>query len=84
MLFDFRTGCDSDQFRCRNGDCVNGNAQCNGYTECQDGSDETDCPSTSCQANQFRCRNGQCVNAAVRCNGQTDCQDSSDEANCRK
>lgn len=62
---------------------MNGNAQCNGYPECVDGSDEIDCPS-QCLSHQFRCRNGQCVSSAVRCNGQTDCQDSSDEENCGK
>lgn len=82
-------GCSSDEFRCSNGDCVRGNAQCNGIPECSDRSDEADCgdnvrPLPRCSPSQFRCESGQCVSLMARCNGYTDCLDSSDEKNCGK
>lgn len=80
----FHTGCASDQFRCRDGNCVSQDDVCNGIRQCMDGSDEENCDILQCQHNQFRCRNGQCVSLTARCNGKTDCQDSSDESNCGK
>lgn len=35
--------CRSNQFRCRNGDCIPGHLQCSGTEECRDGSDEENC-----------------------------------------
>ncbi|KRF94150.1 uncharacterized protein Dmoj_GI15893, isoform C [Drosophila mojavensis] len=76
------SSCASDQFRCRDGNCVSQDDVCNGIRQCMDGSDEENCDILQCQHNQFRCRNGQCVSLTARCNGKTDCQDSSDESNC--
>lgn len=81
-------GCAPDQFRCRNGDCVPGHAQCNGYRECPDNSDEEECTDPvagrGCLSSQYRCDNGQCISILARCNGYTDCADSSDERYCSK
>lgn len=54
--------------------------RCDGFSECDDQSDEDSCP--VCSAAQFQCEKGQCIDARLRCNGEIDCQDKSDEADC--
>jgi low density lipoprotein receptor-related protein 5/6 len=68
--------CGSKQFKCRNGDCVNGTLVCDGVKQCQDGSDEQNC----CAKEKFQCTlSGECIDADKTCNGVSDCSDSSDE-----
>ncbi|MGH0122305.1 UNVERIFIED_CONTAM: hypothetical protein FKN15_033322, partial [Acipenser sinensis] len=74
--------CSPDQFACSTGeiDCIPMAWRCDGFLECDDHSDEENCP--VCSANQFQCEKGQCIESRLRCNGEIDCQDKSDEQDC--
>ncbi|XP_042302506.1 low-density lipoprotein receptor-related protein 5 isoform X1 [Sceloporus undulatus] len=74
--------CSPDQFTCATGeiDCIPMAWRCDGFSECDDKSDEANCP--VCSADQFQCQKGQCIDRRLRCNGEIDCQDKSDEADC--
>ncbi|RZB41729.1 basement membrane-specific heparan sulfate proteoglycan core protein, partial [Asbolus verrucosus] len=72
---------------CYSGDrCILRSQLCDGRVDCNDMSDETNCPSTSdggCTRGQFRCENGPCIGEQLRCDGKVDCpRDSSDELDC--
>ena len=74
------TTCSSYQFQCTSGDCVNAHYKCDGDRDCDDGSDEVDCP---CDGNRFRCAtSGRCIRSHQRCNDRQDCEDGSDEFGC--
>lgn len=53
---------------------------CDGFSECEDMSDEENCP--LCSPKQFQCEKGQCIDLRKKCNGEYDCQDKSDELDC--
>ncbi|XP_048829271.1 LOW QUALITY PROTEIN: low-density lipoprotein receptor-related protein 5 [Brienomyrus brachyistius] len=74
--------CSTEQYTCATGeiDCIPMAWRCDGFAECDDKSDEENCP--VCTALEFQCDKGQCVDAQLRCNGEIDCSDSSDEQAC--
>ncbi|XP_078576388.1 uncharacterized protein LOC144862022 isoform X1 [Branchiostoma floridae x Branchiostoma japonicum] len=82
--------CDSDEYDCGagNGYCIPDNWECDGWDDCSDGVDESNCGGTGPQepdcvlAHQRPCDNGGCVPLNWVCDGMDDCGDNSDEENC--
>ncbi|XP_054165416.1 low-density lipoprotein receptor-related protein 6-like [Oppia nitens] len=81
--------CSSDQFACLTGNvhCIPINWRCDGNPECQDKSDELNCP--KCLENQFTCvtKSGdkyktQCMDNTLLCDSVADCMDGFDEQCC--
>ncbi|XP_071041955.1 low-density lipoprotein receptor-related protein 1B [Parasteatoda tepidariorum] len=68
--------CKPGQFRCHNGDCVEGILKCDGVPHCKDYSDE-EC----CQKNEFLCPTSrECLSVTQVCDSKRDCIDGYDES----
>nr|XP_021327248.1 low-density lipoprotein receptor-related protein 2 [Danio rerio]XP_021329685.1 low-density lipoprotein receptor-related protein 2 [Danio rerio]XP_021332074.1 low-density lipoprotein receptor-related protein 2 [Danio rerio] len=64
--------------------CVLNTHLCDGENDCDDGSDEDNCP-TVCSVGHFQCAHGKmCIWLRQVCDGVPQCQDRSDELNCFK
>ncbi|GAB1602266.1 basement membrane-specific heparan sulfate proteoglycan core protein-like isoform X6, partial [Argonauta hians] len=70
--------CSPNEFKCRNGACIQLRYHCDHEIDCSDGSDEEQC-STRCEVDEFRCRNGDCIPYTKFCDRYNDCSDGSDE-----
>ena len=82
-LADCAKGCgnsvSASDFVCDNGETIPGAWQCDGSSDCSDGSDEVGCTSQS----GFQCDGGQTtVSESSQCDGFPDCQDGTDEQGC--
>jgi hypothetical protein len=67
--------CEPPPFRCADGQMVDSDYRCDGYSDCGDGSDEAGCP-------MLTCGDGSQVSEAFRCDGHPNCADGADEAGC--
>ncbi|CAB1312135.1 unnamed protein product, partial [Coregonus sp. 'balchen'] len=76
--------CQPEQFTCLNGGCISVRSKCDGYSDCQDNSDELErvCAFHECSAQDFTCDNGRCVPLSYVCDYTNDCGDNSDELGC--
>nr|XP_008162766.1 sortilin-related receptor isoform X1 [Chrysemys picta bellii] len=78
--------CSRFEFECQQlRKCIPNWKRCDGLRDCQDGTDEMNCPthSTLSCPNGYKCEDGEaCIMTTERCDGFLDCSDSSDERNC--
>ena len=70
--------CQSDNFPCADGECIFKHWVCDGFSDCQDGTDEEETTCASCPF-KFICATGRCINWENVCDGTNDCNDNSDE-----
>lgn len=69
-----------DGFRCDVTRCVPRKWVCDGFIDCQDGSDERNC--SYCSYDEFHCGSGVCIRREDICDGIKDCPDGRDERQC--
>ncbi|XP_077313881.1 sortilin-related receptor [Lithobates pipiens] len=78
--------CNIFEFECQKSKyCIHKWKQCDGFRDCQDGTDELRCPThrPSACVNGTLCEDGEaCLPLSDRCDGFLDCSDGSDENNC--
>ncbi|KAG6921674.1 suppression of tumorigenicity 14, partial [Chelydra serpentina] len=62
--------------------CIDPWEICDLHKDCEDGSDEANCPQNQCLPGQWQCKNKVCIMEDWKCNGINNCGDSSDEEVC--
>jgi len=78
-------GCPYAETECPDGSgCIPDYWFCDGYKDCNDGSDEANCGGKTCPTNKFDCNgDGQeCIRKSWVCDGEKDCSSGNDEKNC--
>jgi len=73
--------CALDQFACGNQTCIPENWWCDGDNDCDDHSDELNCPEKTCDpVTKFQCKTvDRCIPRRWVCEYDNDCGDNSDE-----
>lgn len=78
--------CGENEFQCKNDlKCIPATKRCNGRYDCQDSTDESDCPNLEEKSylchnkSLYQCDNLNCIEEDLLCNGKDDCGDNSDE-----
>ncbi|XP_013413055.1 uncharacterized protein LOC106175538 [Lingula anatina] len=77
--------CEDDKWPCAGEDkCILRSRRCDGWRDCDNGSDELNCTAADCGDDRYFCApTGKCSSkSSYWCNGRIDCQDKSDETNC--
>ncbi|XP_068154728.1 basement membrane-specific heparan sulfate proteoglycan core protein [Drosophila tropicalis] len=75
--------CQSNEFRCRNGECISLDKHCDNVSDCSEGEDENEDCAAACSAMEYQCRDGtRCISSSQQCDGHPDCSDGDDEEHC--
>jgi hypothetical protein len=86
-------GCSSDEYTCKNSECIPKSYVCDGENDCSKGEDEKGCyiPDTWTSTDtwvptdtycEWQCNNGECIPQSWVCDGMNDCSKGEDEKGC--